>query len=46
MGKIVLIGVGLLMVVIAGGIGVLAMMDIPAPSAHVEHVLPDARFPH
>lgn len=46
MGKIVLIGVGLLVVVIAGGVGFLAFRDIPAPTAHVEHVIPDARFPH
>jgi hypothetical protein len=45
MGKIVLIGLGLLVVVIAGGVGFLSMWDIPAPAAHVEHVIPDARFP-
>ena len=48
MGKIVLIGVGLLVVVavaVAGGVGFLSMWDIPAPAAHVEHVIPDARFP-
>jgi len=46
MGKLVLIAVALLAVVIAGGVGFLSMWDIPAPSAHVEHVIPDARLPH
>jgi hypothetical protein len=45
MGKIVLIGVGLLVVVIAGGVGFLSVWDIPAPNTPVEHVIPDARFP-
>ena len=45
MGKIVLIGVALLVVVLAGGVGVLSMWDIPAPAQHVEHVIPDARLP-
>lgn len=45
MGKIVLIGVGVLVVAIVGGVGFLSVWDIPAPTAHVEHVIPDARFP-
>lgn len=45
MGKIVLIGLGVLVVVITGGVGFLSVWDIPAPTAHVEHVIPDARFP-
>jgi hypothetical protein len=45
MGKIVLICVGLLVVAVAGGVGFLAVWDIPAPTAHVEHVIPDAHFP-
>ena len=46
MGKIVLIGVGVLVVALAGGVGFLSMWDIPAPTVHVEHVIPDARLPH
>jgi len=46
MGKVVLIGVGLLAVVIAGGMGFLSVWDIPAPTTHVEHVIPDARLAH
>jgi hypothetical protein len=46
MGKMILIAIGLLVVVVAGGVGFLAVWDIPAPTAHVEHVIPDARFPH
>jgi hypothetical protein len=46
MGKIVLIGVGILVVALAGGVGFLSMWDIPAPNTHVEHVIPDARLPH
>ncbi|MBF0250997.1 MAG: hypothetical protein HQL35_10250 [Alphaproteobacteria bacterium] len=30
---------------VAGGVGVLATWDIPAPVAQVEKVLPDERFP-
>jgi hypothetical protein len=45
MGKIVLIGVALLVVAVAGGVGFLSMWDIPAPTQHVEHVIPDARLP-
>jgi hypothetical protein len=45
MGKMVLIGVALVVVVIAGGVGFLAVWDMPAPTAPVEHVIPDARFP-
>ncbi|HUK57728.1 MAG TPA: hypothetical protein VLV50_00750 [Stellaceae bacterium] len=46
MGKFVLIGVGLLVVAIAGGMGFLSIWDIPAPTTHVEHVIPDARLAH
>ena len=46
MGKLVLIGVALVAVIIAGGIGFLMVWDIPAPQQHVERVIPDARFPH
>jgi hypothetical protein len=46
MGKFVLIGVALVAVVIVGGIGFLMVWDIPAPTQHVERVIPDARLPH
>jgi hypothetical protein len=46
MGKVVLIGLAVVAVVIVGGIGFLMTWNIPAPSQHVERVLPDARFPH
>lgn len=45
MGKVVLIGVALVAVVIAGGIGFLMTWNIPAPTAQVEHVIPNARLP-
>jgi hypothetical protein len=44
MGKVVLIAFGLVVVVIAGGVGFLSVWNIPAPTAHVEHVIPDARL--
>jgi hypothetical protein len=46
MGKAILIGVALLVLVIVGGIGFLMVWDIPAPTQHVERVIPDAKFPH
>lgn len=46
MGKIVLIGIALLVVVIAGGVLYLMAWDVPVPTGHVERVIPDARFPH
>jgi hypothetical protein len=45
MGK-VLLGAALVgIVILLGGGAFLAFWDIPAPSAKVEKVLPDARFP-
>jgi len=35
----------LLVVLVAGGAGMLATWDIPAPVTTVEKVIPDARFP-
>jgi hypothetical protein len=46
MGKLVLIAVGVLVVVVAGGAAFLMVWDVPAPTAHVERAIPDARFPH
>jgi hypothetical protein len=45
MGKYVLIGIALVAVMVAGGVGFLMVWDIPAPQQHVERVIPDARFP-
>ena len=36
----------LFLLVVAGGAAFLATWDIPAPTAQVERVLPDDRFPH
>lgn len=33
------------LVLVVGGVGVLATWDIPAPVSSVEKVLPDERFP-
>lgn len=44
-GKIVLAGVGLCVLILIGAVGTLMMWDAPPPVAHVEKVLPDARFP-
>jgi hypothetical protein len=46
MGKIVLIGVGVLVLAVVGGLGFLMVWDIPAPTTHVERVIPDAKLPH
>ncbi len=46
MGKLVLIGAAALAVLIVGGVGFLMVWDIPAPTQHVERVIPDARLPH
>jgi hypothetical protein len=46
MGKIVLISVGVLVVAAVGGIGFLMVWDIPAPTTHVERVIPDAKLAH
>ena len=35
----------LLVVLVAGGAGMLATWDIPAPVSTVEKVIPDERFP-
>jgi hypothetical protein len=35
----------LVAVVVVGGAAALAMWDIPAPSAKIEKVIPDDRFP-
>jgi hypothetical protein len=45
MGKLILIVVAMVGVFIIGGAAFLMVWDIPAPSGHVEKVIPDARFP-
>lgn len=45
MGKLALAAVALVVVVLVAGGVFLAFWDIPAPSAPVQKVIPDARFP-
>ncbi|HXP31877.1 MAG TPA: hypothetical protein VN832_12360 [Stellaceae bacterium] len=45
MGKLVAIAVGVLVLIVIGGGAILMVWDVPAPTAHVERVIPDARFP-
>lgn len=45
MAKLLLIVIAILAVVIVGGSAFLMIRDIPAPVAHSEHVIPDARLP-
>lgn len=45
MAKYVLIAVAALIVVIIAVTGFLMVWDVPAPTARVEKVIPDARFP-
>lgn len=46
MGKSVLIALAALIALIIGGGGFLMVWHIPAPTARVEHPIPDARLPH
>lgn len=46
MGKFVLIALATLSVLIVVGGGALMLWHIPAPTARVEHPIPDARLPH
>jgi hypothetical protein len=45
MGKLLLVVVAVVLVVIVGGLVFLTFWDIPAPQAHSEHVIPDAKLP-
>ena len=45
MGRLLLIIVALIVVILVGGTIFLMVWNIPAPTAHVEKVIPDARFP-
>lgn len=46
MRSLVRIAIIVLLLVIVGGIAALAMLDIPAPTTHVEKVIPNDRFQH
>jgi hypothetical protein len=45
MGRFLLIVVALVVVILVGGTVFLMFWNIPAPTTHVEKVIPDARFP-
>jgi hypothetical protein len=45
MGRFFLIAAALLVVILIGGTVFLMVWNIPAPTARVEKVIPDARFP-
>ncbi len=45
MSKLFLTVVALLVLIIVGGGAFLMLWNIPAPTARVEKVIPDARFP-
>ena len=45
MNKILLILVAAIVVIVIGGGAFLMLWNIPAPTARVEKVIPDARFP-
>ncbi len=45
MGNFILIAFALLLLAGAAGAVVLMIWDVPAPTARVERIIPDARFP-
>ena len=45
MSKLLLTVVAVIVVIIIGGGAFLMVWNIPAPTVHVEKVIPDARFP-
>lgn len=45
MGKFALIAAAVLAVVVIGAVSTLMFWNVPAPSARVEHVVPDAKLP-
>jgi len=45
MAKFLLVVIAVVVVIVAGGFAVLAVWDVPAPSAPIEKQIPDARFP-
>ncbi|MGB8182118.1 MAG: hypothetical protein WCF13_07100 [Stellaceae bacterium] len=46
MGKFILIALATLVVLIIVGGGVLMLWHVPAPTARIEHPIPDAQLPH
>jgi hypothetical protein len=45
MAKYVLIAAAVVVVIVLGGAGVLMFWDFPAPTAKVEHAIPDSKLP-
>lgn len=45
MAKFALIAAAVLIVIVVGVVSTLMFWNIPAPSARVEHVIPDAKLP-
>ncbi|HWI27628.1 MAG TPA: hypothetical protein VN668_11710 [Stellaceae bacterium] len=45
MAKFALITAAVLVVIVVGVVSTLMLWNIPAPSARVEHVIPDAKLP-
>lgn len=45
MGKFVLVAAALVVVIVAGTVGTLMFWNVPAPSARIEHVIPNAKLP-
>jgi hypothetical protein len=45
MGKFVLVAAAALVVIVIGIAATLMFWNVPAPSARVEHVIPDAKLP-
>jgi hypothetical protein len=45
MGKFALIAAGVVVVVVVGVAGTLMFWDVPAPSARVEHAIPESKLP-
>ncbi len=45
MRKFILIAAAVVVVIVVGGAAALMLWDVPAPTAKVERVIPDARFP-
>jgi uncharacterized protein YpmB len=44
MGKFILIVAATLVILVVAGAGILMFWEIPAPTAQVEHPIPDARL--
>ncbi|HEY3918320.1 MAG TPA: hypothetical protein VGL83_11035 [Stellaceae bacterium] len=46
MGRFLLVVLAVVVVILVGGTAFLMVWNPPAPTARVEKVIPDARFPH